>query len=161
MEPTTDKIEGAKNAFNNIKISKGQFMTIATCDSEGNPNVAPIGSMRVVNDKTVHVLQGFLPRTLKNLRTNPKASFSVVLGQSLLQSLLFFLSPKNKSLGYQVYCEFKGTDDKKETVERETNQLVNRVPFLFRGVFRKFCKKNLKQLLIFQITDIREIASPS
>lgn len=160
MEINTAIFQGAQKAFNNIKIMKGQYMTIATCDREGNPNVAPIGSMRILDDKTVHVLQGFLPKTFNNLQRNPKASFSVCIQPSLLNFLFFFRGQKSTLLGYQVYCEYKGVNGSKEAVEKEYRQLVNRVPFLIRSLFLRFCKKNLKRLLMFELIDVREIASP-
>ncbi len=151
-------IEGAKAAFNHIKITKGQYTNIATCDIEGNPNVAPIGSMRIVDDRTVHVLQGFLPKTMKNLRSNPKATFSVCLRPKVLDMLSLFNDKKEDRLGYQVYCELEGTDASKEAVAREYRLIADRAPRVLRRFFLKFCEKNLKQLLRFRITGVREIS---
>jgi hypothetical protein len=160
MKKEQTNTDGAKAAFNNIKILRGQFASIATCDRDGNPNVAPIGSMRIVDDGTVHVLQGFLPRTMQNLKSNPKATFSVCIRPSFLDLLTLFGEKEDERLGYQVHCELTGTDASKEAVEREYRQIANRAPRIFRKHFLKFCQKNLKRLLTFRITDVREIGSP-
>lgn len=156
MRTKTTILKGAKAAFNHIKVTKGQYTSIATCDTEGNPNVAPIGSMRIVDDHTVHVLQGFLPKTMENLRSNPKATFSVCLPPRMLDFISLFNENKD-CLGYQVYCELEDIDASKDAVEREYRHIVDRVPRLLRRFFLKFCEKNLKQLLKFRIKEVREI----
>ena len=160
MRRETNQFLGATKAFNTIRITKGQATSIATCDMDGNPNVAPIGSMRIVDQNTVHVLQGFLARTLSNLKSNPKATFSVCVPPSFRDIFTLFKKNEEGPLGYQVYCELTEMDESKEAVEREYRQLVNRAPRLLRGLFLKFCERNLKRLLRFKILEIREIGSP-
>ena len=158
----TEKIalESAKNAFNTIKVLKGQYANIATCDEAGNPNVAPIGSMRIVDDETVHVLQGFLPRTMQNLRRNPKATFSVNLRPRVMDFLSVLRNKEDESMGYQVTCELMATDASTEAVVEEYRHIARRTPWLLRGAFMRFCEKNLKQLLKFKITEVRSIGKP-
>lgn len=160
MTGETQQITAARKAFNGIKILKGQSISIATCDRDGVPNVAPIGSMRIVDEETVHVLQGFLPRTFGNLRQNPRAMFSVCVRSSLWESLRFFRDRSDSALGYQVYCEYTGADDSKTAVQNESHAISNRVPFFLRGLFLKFCRHHLSRLLKFKIKEVRVIASP-
>lgn len=160
MTDETRPIMAAKNAFNGIKIFKGQSISIATCDLDGVPNVAPIGSMRIVDEETVHVLQGFLPRTFGNLKKNPRAMFSVCVKPSLWESFLFFKDKSEGALGYQVYCEYTGADDSKAAVEHESGTISNRVPFFLRSLFLRFCRNHLSRLLKFKIKEVRVIASP-
>jgi hypothetical protein len=145
----------AQAAFNSIKIMKGQITSIGTCDSEGHPNVAPIGSMRIVDANTVHVLQGFLPRTIKNLESNPRAAFSVTLPTTLGSLISMFRSGDDAPVGYRVYCELTSIEDDNATVKMEAQELLRRVPWLVRRPFKRFCDKNLKRLLKFKILAIR------
>lgn len=160
MTEDTRLTMAAKKAFDGIKILKGQIISIATCDRDGVPNVAPIGSMRIVDEETVHVLQGFLPRTYSNLKTNPRAMFSVCANSSLWDSLRLFKDKTDNALGYQVYCEYIGADDSKAVVEQESRIISSRVPFYTRGPFLKFCRNNLSRLLKFKIKEVRAIAPP-
>lgn len=160
MKDKSKKVAAAQKAFNTINILKGQYTNIATSDSAGNPNVAPIGSMRVVDEKTVHVLQGFLPRTFHNLKQNPKAVFSVCLKQSVFGLITLFRDKEDDVMGYQLYGTLTHISDAPNDVAAETNALASRVPFFLRGPFRKFCDKNLKRLLTFTVDDVREIGVP-
>ncbi|MDJ0761430.1 MAG: pyridoxamine 5'-phosphate oxidase family protein [Myxococcota bacterium] len=160
MTSQTEKIQTATKAFNEAKILKGQTVSIATCDNEGTPNVAPVGSMRIVDEHTVHVLQGFLYKTCNNLKQNPKATFSVCLRPKLSDTVSMFKSAPKDVLGYQLYCEYVGGDETKEAVAKERGEILYRAPVLFRGLFRKFCEKNLSRLLKFRILDVREIGKP-
>lgn len=146
----------ARNAFNSVRISKGQIATIATCDANGVPNLAPIGSMRVVDEHTVHVLQGSLPRTLRNLQMNPKAAFSVTLPLTTwggLRSL--FRSDTQEPLGYRIYCELMSIEEEPSLVQMEAREIAGRVPRLLRGGFLRFCNSNLKRLWRFRILEVR------
>jgi predicted pyridoxine 5'-phosphate oxidase superfamily flavin-nucleotide-binding protein len=145
----------AQTAFNSIKVMKGQVATIATCDTLGHPNVAPIGSMRVVDFNTVHVLQGLLPRTMKNLQSNPRAAFSVILPMTLGSALSMFRSGNDAAIGYRVYGELTSIEDDQAAVKLEAHDIVKRVPYLLRGAFTRFCDKNLKRILKFRILEIR------
>jgi hypothetical protein len=148
--------EQARNAFNSIQISKGQVVTIATCDADGVPDLAPIGSMRVVDEHTVHVLQGFLPRTLRNLKINPKAAFSVTLPPTTLGSFKTILGKDaNAPLGYRMYCELTSIEEEQALVQSEARELTRRAPLLLRGAFLRFCERNLKRLLRFRIVEVR------
>ena len=155
------KLAVATQVFNNAKLLKGQVTSIATCDAQGNPNVAPIGSMRVVDENTVHVLQGFLHQTNKNLEVNPKAAFSICLRPKLLDFRNLFKQKEEKPMGYQVYAELINVENSHEAVEREYRQLAHLAPFFLRGLFLKFCRKNLKRLLTFRITGVRAIGVPN
>jgi predicted pyridoxine 5'-phosphate oxidase superfamily flavin-nucleotide-binding protein len=159
MNIDSNKFNAAKQAFNTAKIFKGQIVSIATCDTQGNPNTAPIGSMRIVNENTVHVLQGFLGKSLENLENNPKAAFSICLRQRVLSLSNLFAKSDKKVMGYRVYGELVEINDSQEAVKQEYQQLLRRVPWPFKGLFLKFCQKNLKRLLIFKITGMRAIGA--
>lgn len=151
------KLAAAAQVFNNAKVLKGQVTSIATCDADGNPNVAPIGSMRVVDENTVHVLQGFFHQTYKNLEANPKAAFSICLRPKLLDVRSLFKQEDEGPMGYQIYGELIHVENSQNAVEQEYRQLAHLAPFFLRGLFLKFCRKNLKRLLTFRITGVRAI----
>ncbi len=145
----------AQGTFNSIRILKGQTTAIATCDREGHPNVAPIGSMRVVDADTVHVLHGMLPRTMKNLEDNPRATFSVTIPMTLRGIMGMIGSGSDAASGYRLYCRFEGVDTDPNAVSEEVQAILRRVPLFLRGPFRKFCDGNLKRVLKFKILDLR------
>jgi len=148
--------ERAAHAFNSVAVAKGQVVSIATCDVEGRPNVAPIGSMRVVDSSTVHVLEGFLSRTLHNLKQNPLAAFSVTLRFSVFSSISDVVRPNQKEvLGYRLYGKLAQIDESRALIDTETREIVKRAPWLFRKAFAGFCEKNLRRLLTFEVLDIR------
>lgn len=148
--------ERAARAFNTANIIKGQVVSIATCDTQGCPNVAPIGSMRVVDAHTVHVLQGFLPRTFKNLENNPTAAFCVTLRSSIFSEIWGMLRKgPDAPMGYRIYGRLVAVNDERIIVRRETQEIVRRMPWFMRRAFTGFCEKNLRRLLSFEILDIR------
>jgi hypothetical protein len=153
VDPTL--FERAASAFNSIEVSKGQVVSIATCDSEGHPDVAPIGSMRVVGHEVVHVLQGFLPRTMKNLEVNPRAAFSVTLRSSVLSDVLNGIRGTNAPMGYRMYGELESIEEDRAVIAAETREIVKRAPWFLRKAFAGFCEKNLRRLLKFRIVDVR------
>ncbi len=155
------KLAAATQVFNHAKLLKGQVTSIATCDAQGNPNVAPIGSMRIVDGDTVHVLQGFLHQTFKNLEANPKAAFSICLRPKLFDFRSLFKQEEQGPMGYQVYAELLKVDASQTAVEQEYRQLIRLVPFFLRGLVLKFCRKSLKRLLTFRITGVRAIGVPN
>ena len=158
MPISTTDFNKVKRAFNNIRVMKGEYVALGTCDSLGNPNVAPIGSMRIVDDVTVHVLQGFLPRTFQNLKENPKAVFSVRTPDSIIKELFSFnKSPEDEAMGFRVHASFKGTNDSPLIIAREIDAIAHRVPRLMRRPFRRFCDAQLRRLLIFSMDEIRII----
>ncbi len=158
MQPIDRHFEAAKKVFNNIRVMKGEFTSIATCDDSGNPNVAPIGSMRIMDDHTIHVLQGFLPRTHNNLKMNPKAVFAVRCRDSLVKKLFSFIKdPEDEVMGYRVYGSLTQISDSKAVLQREIKAISPRVPWLFRKSFHKFCDARLNHLWVFSLDDIRII----
>lgn len=161
MKKDPEKLAAAMAVFNTAKVLRGQHVSIATCDLDGWPNVAPIGSMRVVDDNTVHVLQGFLAQSYKNLERNPKAAFSITLRPKLSDFLSLFRPKEHAPMGYQIYGELTHIDDAKDAVEREYRAIATRIPFFLRPAFLRFCRKNLRRLLAFRITGVREIGVPN
>lgn len=148
--------EQAAHAFNTANIIKGQVVSIATCDKEGFPNVAPIGSMRVVDARTVHVLQGFLPRTLKNLESNPAAAFSITLRTSIVREIWGMLRKgPDAPIGYRIYGRLVEVNDDMTAVRKETQEMIRRMPWFMRKAFAGFCEKNLRRLLSFEIVEVR------
>ncbi len=145
--------ERAAHAFNSVAVAKGQVVSIATCDVEGRPNVAPIGSMRVVDSSTVHVLEGFLSRTLNQ---NPHAAFSVTVRFSVFSSISDVVRPNQKEvLGYRLYGKLAQIDESRALIDTETREIVKRAPWLFRKAFAGFCEKNLRPLLTFDVLVLR------
>ena len=158
MQRDSKLIDAAQKAANSIRVMKGEYASIATCDAAGNPNVAPIGSMRIVDAQTVHVLQGFLPRTYSNLKENPRAVFAVRIRESMVKELVSFNKPPEKEvLGYRVYGRLERISDSTGDVQKEVDALIPRVPWLFRKPFRKFCDTNLKRLWVFSLDEVRPI----
>lgn len=50
---------------------------VATADSNGKPNVVPIGFCKVMNDDTLLLADNFMKKTLSNLKENPKMSIII------------------------------------------------------------------------------------
>ncbi len=149
--------EHAQKTFNTINLLKGQYASIATCDGHGNPNVAPAGSIRIVDENTVHMLQGFLPQTWSNLLANPRAAFSACTRSNLFQDILSLRNNSKTVMGYRVYCDYVGAGESKAAIEQEIAAIANRVPFMMRRFLFSFLRKNIQRLLIFKITGIREV----
>ena len=161
MKKDPETLAAARQIFNTAKVLRGQHVSMATCGPDGAPNVAPIGSMRVVDENTVHVLQGFLHQSFKNLERNPKAAFSICVRPKVLDLLRASKEKDDTPMGYQIYGELTRMDDSQEAVERECRLIGSRIPFLLRRPFLRFLRKNLKRLLTFRITGVRVIGVPS
>ncbi len=162
MNKDSQTLAAASQVFNTARVLSGQHVSIATCDTEGRPNVAPVGSMRVVDDSTVHILQGFLHQTCKNLERNPHVAFSICVRPKLSDMLFkMFRRRSDAPMGYQLYGELTGIDDSQQAVEEESLRVAERIPFLVKRPFLRFCKKNLRRLFKFRITGVRPIGVPT
>lgn len=54
----------------------GPAAVLATATPEGQPNAAPVGMMKVIDDETVYVSDQFFKKTLANLKANAKVSLA-------------------------------------------------------------------------------------
>jgi hypothetical protein len=146
-----------QNAFNRIRPLSGQLVGMATCDPDGIPNIAPVGSMRVVDEQTVHVLQGMLPRTMANLKANPNVAFSLWL-KPTLSGILQSLNGKDEvCMGFRIYGTLTESETDGNTVLEECRHTLKRVPWFAQKAMEKFFREHLKTLLRFSITEIRVV----
>ena len=61
------------------ELFKGtKYFAIATASKAGDPNVVPIGMAFLMDPETVWIGNQFFDRTLRNLKENPKLSFSAL-----------------------------------------------------------------------------------
>ena len=60
----------------NDLIKDDDFIAVATCDLEGNPNVAPKLFLKVENNH-IYLIDYVIGKTFQNLVVNPKASLAV------------------------------------------------------------------------------------
>ncbi len=158
MENTTNlsDIEKVKTLLNKMRIMKGQVPHIATCDQNGQPNLAPIGSMRITNDGKVHAIYGYLNKTYSNLKENPKATF-LIFQMPGLTRFFDLIREKEEILGYRVYCDYVETINNEAKLGKETAHTLMKLPWLMRKPFGKFAKKNFKKVWVFRINEIRPI----
>lgn len=152
----TEHFEKLKAMFNGIRPIRGELVGFATYDPDGYPNIAPVGSMRVVDERTIHVLQGMLPRTLENLRKNPRAAFSV-WKRPTFRGILNSAAGKEECAGYRIYGSLIEELDDPDVIQREIPHILQRIPWFARRPMKPFFKKNLRRLLRFSIEEIREI----
>ena len=57
-------------------FEKAPTAVLATASLEGQPNAAPVGMKKVVDDETVYVSDQFFKKTLANVQANAKVSLS-------------------------------------------------------------------------------------
>jgi predicted pyridoxine 5'-phosphate oxidase superfamily flavin-nucleotide-binding protein len=57
-------------------FSKQGVFVLGTADSNGIPNVVPVGAIKLLDDETILVSDQFFLKTLINLRKNPKVAVS-------------------------------------------------------------------------------------
>ncbi len=157
MKNANCNFEMARSAFNGIRLRKWQLAYMATCDESGVPNIAPIGSMRIVDENTVHVLQGYLARTYSNLQKNPRAAFVVSLKPKFVEMLRLFSDRSDRPMGFRLMCEYLSCDESKELITQECRQISSRISFWFRKMFLRFAAGNIKRLLVFRINEIRPV----
>ena len=50
---------------------------LATASSKGEPNVAPMKSVWLIDDETIGICDNFMVKTLANLQENPRAAIQV------------------------------------------------------------------------------------
>lgn len=59
------------------EMSKMKTFMLATASKSGIPNVVPIGMLFLQDDDTIWIIDNYMGKTLKNMKENPIASFSV------------------------------------------------------------------------------------
>jgi predicted pyridoxine 5'-phosphate oxidase superfamily flavin-nucleotide-binding protein len=57
-------------------FTKQGIFVLGTADSNGVPNVVPVGAIRILNDETILISDQYFLKTLNNLRENPKVAIS-------------------------------------------------------------------------------------
>ena len=55
-----------------------QIPIVVTASKDGIPNGAPKGSLKILDDETLHFAEGTAQKTYRNLQENPKVSVIVV-----------------------------------------------------------------------------------
>lgn len=61
--------ERMKELFEKVNI-----VTLGTSTPEGNPNVVPVGTKKIIDDETILISNQFLNKTLANMKLNPRVS---------------------------------------------------------------------------------------
>ena len=64
-------------------LEKREFVSIATCDFSGRPNIAPKFILKTDAD-SVYLVDYVFGRTWENLKVNPKASLSIMDTETLI-----------------------------------------------------------------------------
>jgi len=59
-------------------ILKQDIFPVATCDSQGTPNVVYIKYLKIIDDQAVLIADNYLHKTRENILSNPKLSFVVL-----------------------------------------------------------------------------------
>lgn len=59
------------------KFAKAEVFAVSTASKDGEPNVAPMKTVWLVDDETVWIVDNFMKKTLANLQENPRASIYV------------------------------------------------------------------------------------
>ena len=57
-------------------FAKQGIFALGTADSNGIPNVVPVGAVRILNDETILVSDQYFRKTLDNLQQNPVVALS-------------------------------------------------------------------------------------
>jgi predicted pyridoxine 5'-phosphate oxidase superfamily flavin-nucleotide-binding protein len=57
-------------------FAKQGIFVFGTADSNGVPNVVPVGAVRILDDETLLVSDQYFNKTLNNLKENPKVAIS-------------------------------------------------------------------------------------
>lgn len=63
-------------------LKKEKFLSIATCDFQGQPNVAPKFLLKIKDD-SIYLVDYVMNTTLKNIKINPKISISAINSDTL------------------------------------------------------------------------------
>ncbi|MDO9465285.1 MAG: pyridoxamine 5'-phosphate oxidase family protein [bacterium] len=58
-------------------IDKQDVFSVATCSSEGVPNVVYVSWLKVIDDETVLISDNYFSKTRSNILSNPKMAFVV------------------------------------------------------------------------------------
>ena len=124
--------------------------SLATVDTNGNPNICLCGSAIMVDEKTIHALYGYFEKSYTNIKQNHHAVFLATKGFS--ESYWKHFESTGEKLyipGYRFYCRFK----EETTDPAQLSPIKKR---LSQKIGNRIVSK-LKLLLIFEIKEIREI----
>lgn len=140
----------ARDAFN----ARGQYVSLATVDAAGSPDVAPVGTAFIRNDGSLTLLQGPLDRSYINLGQTGHAVF-MVTDSNLLRWLRFFFTKEyGRSHGWRFHCRLREEFDLSEPYLSEC------LDAKFRGAREtpggRAIVSTLKRVLLFDVVDVRE-----
>lgn len=112
--------------------------TLSTADREGKVDVAPMGSPRMVDEKTV-VMGLAENRTLANLRENPHAVYMIMLpGEGIFDWK-----------GVRVYMRMKSCETSGEGIERMRREISKAIGEVASGM--------LHAAVTFEVEEVRPI----
>ena len=124
--------------------------SLATVDSEGNPNVCPCGSARMLDENKICAVCGYFDKTLKNLKNNAKAVFLAY--KTLDQEFSAHFEQTGEMLypiGYRYYCTLTDISQDEKAIEPWRSGLA--------AVHGNRIASKINLLLTFEVKEIREI----
>ena len=125
--------------------------SLATVDSEGNPNVCPCGSARMLDENKIYALCGYFDKTLENLKNNTKAVFLAYKSLDDQEFLDHFEQTGEMlyPLGYRYYCTLTDMSQDEKAIEPWRSGLA--------AVTGNRIASKINLLLTFEVKEIREI----
>ena len=124
--------------------------SLATVDNEGNPNVCPCGSARMLDENTICAVCGCFDKTLNNLKYNAKAVFLAY--KPLDQEFLAHFEQTGEMIypiGYRYYCTLTDISQDEKAIEPWRSGLA--------AVTGNRIASKMNLLLTFEVKEIREI----
>ncbi len=134
------------------------YTSLATCDREGQVDVAPVGSAYVPSRGTIACLRGPLARTRSNLAENPDAVFFVSNVSRTRMLKLFLTGSFGAPYGYRIHARFR--EERPLDEAEKTRLFKSRFGCLARGKGARRIGGLLHQVLLFDVREVREVVVP-
>lgn len=138
--------------------SRSCYTSLATCDRSGQVDIAPVGSAFVPSRDTIACLRGPLARTRSNLAENPDAVFLVSNVSRTRLLKLFLTGTFGAPYGYRIHARFR---EERPLDDAEKRRLFrSRLGCLARGKGARRIAGLLRQVLVFDVREVREVVIP-
>jgi hypothetical protein len=157
--PTSEIVKAARKFFEGGWPFDMRIYSLATVNSDGTPDVAPIMTFKILDDlQSFSFIHAFTPRSYKNIQQNPVVTVMAVNANPLVWLWVMLTGRRKATFGYRVTGRLREIVD--FPPESSTVGLL-RPPldriYKYMGPGAQYIRRHFKKRLIFDIIEVRKV----
>lgn len=157
--PRAETVEAARAFFEGGWPFDMRIYSLATVDAEGQPDVAPVMTFKILDDlRSFSLIHAFTPRSYRNVRQNPQVTVMAVNGNPFSWLWFMLTGRRMEQCGYRVTGRLRedvpfGPDSSLKGYLRPPLDRI--YPWLGPGAH--YIRNHFKRRLVFDIVEVRRV----